>query len=84
MNERLRRIGAFLREFDAEVTELHERQRLCDRPWEEEFLHLAFDGREWQLHGHLTPLDDGRRRSVTRNGWCLGLRRAGASAPPRP
>jgi hypothetical protein len=70
LSDRLRRLGAFLREFDAEVTELHERQRLLNRPWEEEFLHWAYDGEAWHLHGHLTPPDDGRRRSVTSNGWC--------------
>jgi len=77
LSERLRRLGSSLREFDADVTELHERRRLCDRPWEEEFLHWAYDGREWQLHGHLAPPDDGRRRSVTRNGWCPAVRRGG-------
>jgi hypothetical protein len=80
LTDRLRRIGAFLREFDAEVTELHERQRLYNRPWEEEFLHWAYDGQTWQLHGRLTPPDDGRRRSVTKNGWCIGLQTSGASA----
>lgn len=80
LTDRLRRIGAFLREFDAEVTELHERQRLYNRPWEEEFLHWAYDGQTWQLHGHLTPPDDGRQRSVTKNGWCLGLRAHDTSA----
>ena len=48
VSDRLRRLGTALREFDAEVTELHERQRLLNRPWEEEFLHWAFDGQEWQ------------------------------------
>ena len=78
LTDRLRRLGSALRDFDAEVTELHERQRLRNRPWEEEFLHWAYDGREWHLHGHLTPPDDGRRRSVTRNGWCPALRERAA------
>jgi len=80
LSDRLRRVGTFLRELDAEVTELHERQRLYNRPWEEEFLHWAFDGREWQLHGHLAPPADGRRRSVTRNGWCPALLTSPASS----
>ena len=46
----------------------------------EQFLHWAFDGQEWQLHGRLAPPADGRRRSVTRNGWCPGLRTS--PAPP--
>jgi len=74
LRDRLHRLGAALREFDAEVTELHERQRLRNRPWEEEFLHWAYDGDAWQLHGRLTPPGDGRRHSVTRNGWCPALR----------
>jgi hypothetical protein len=78
LRNRLRRLTSALREFDAEVTELHERQRLLNRPWEEEFLHWAYDGRTWQLHGRLTPPNDGRRRSVTKNGWCPGLRIASA------
>jgi hypothetical protein len=84
LSDRLRRVGTFLRELDAEVTELHERQRLYNRPWEEEFLHWAYDGRAWQLHGHLPPPDDGRRRSVTKSGWCPGLHAVGASAATRP
>ena len=78
ISDRLRRLGVALREFDAEVTELHERQRLLNRPWEEEFLHWAYDGRQWHLHGHVAPPADGRRRSVTRGGWCPGLRRTAA------
>ena len=81
LTDRLRRIGAFLREFDAEVTELHERQHLLNRPWEEQFLHWAYDGETWHLHGHLTPPDDGRRRSITRSGWCPGLRQGVAAGP---
>jgi hypothetical protein len=81
LSDRLRRLGAFLREFDAEVTELHERQRLLNRPWEEEFLHWAYDGEAWHLHGHLTPPDDRRRRSVTSSGWCPGLRSTSTTAP---
>jgi hypothetical protein len=84
LSNRLRRLGESLREFDAELTELHERQHLLNRPWEEDFLHWAFDGREWQLHGTLTPPADGRRRSVTRSGWCVGLGREWARAAGRP
>jgi hypothetical protein len=84
LSERLRRVGESLREFDAEVTELHERQRLLNRPWEEDFLHWAFDGEEWQLHGTLPPPDDTRRHSVTRNGWCIGFARERARAAGHP
>jgi hypothetical protein len=79
LRDRLRRLGSALREFDAEVTELHERQRLCNRPWEEEFLHWADGGRE--LHGRLIP-PPGRGRGTTRSGWCSGLEGA-HGAPPR-
>jgi len=78
LRDGLRRLGAALREFDAEVTELTERQRLCNRPWEEEFLHWAYDGHEWHLHGRLTPPADGRRHSVTRTGWCPAIRLSAA------
>ena len=74
LNDRLRRIGAALREFDAEVTELNERQRLLNRPWEEDFLHWSYDGERWCLHGRLMPPTNGRRHSVTRSGWCPGRR----------
>lgn len=56
-----------LRAFFAEQARLHERRQLLDRPWEEDLLHWARDG---TLHGHLTPPADGRRRSVTSDGWC--------------
>ncbi len=83
-SDRLRRLGESLRDFDAEVTELHERQRLLNRPWEEDFLHWAYDGEEWHLHGTLTPPADGRRRSVTRSGWCVAFGRERARAACRP
>ncbi len=66
-----------LREFLAVQVELHERAALLDRPWEEDFLHWAGDGRE--LHGRLRP-PAGRGRSTTSSGWCPGLVRSrGAS-----
>jgi hypothetical protein len=73
--DRIRSWGAALRRFDGEVSELYERRALLDRPWEEEFLHWAFDGQRWHLHGTLPPPPDGRRRSVTTCGWCPGLAR---------
>ena len=57
----------------AEIRELEERRDLLNRPWEEEFLHWAYDGRQWHLHGHRMPGVGKRRRSVTSGGWCPGL-----------
>jgi hypothetical protein len=48
---------------------LHERQQLLARPWEEEFLHWAWDGQEWQLHGRLVAPGP-QRRGATADGWC--------------
>ncbi|MDT7555011.1 MAG: hypothetical protein QOI16_3551 [Pseudonocardiales bacterium] len=84
LSDRLHRLGKSLREFDAEVTELHERQRLLNRPWEEDFLHWAFDGQEWHLHGTLPPPAGRRRHSVTRNGWCVGVARERTRIRPAP
>jgi hypothetical protein len=67
-----------LREFLAVQVELHERAALLDRPWEEEFLHWAGDGRE--LHGRLVP-PHGRSRGATRSGWCPGLVRSRGASP---
>jgi len=63
------RLLQVLRTFLAEQERLYERQALRNRPWEEDFLHWSRDG---ALHGHLAPPDDGRRRSVTADGWCPG------------
>lgn len=63
-----------VREFLATQAELAQRQDLLNRPWEEELLHWAHDGRGWQLHGHLVPPPGRRRRSTTGSGWCPGLR----------
>lgn len=68
-----------LREFNATQIELQERVSLLNRPWEEEVTHWAHDGHDWQLHGHRPPPADGRRHSVTPDGWCPGNRRL----PPR-
>lgn len=72
VRERLRAALRALRGFWSEQRRLHERQQLRLRPWEEEFLHFALDGR---LHGHLPPPGDGRRYSVTAEGWCPGWAR---------
>lgn len=56
----------------AGYTRIHERQALLRRPWQEEVLHLARDG---SVHGHLLPPIDGRRHSVTSDGWCPGWAR---------
>jgi hypothetical protein len=63
-----------VREFLATQAELAQRQDLLNRPWEEDLLHWAYDGREWHLHGHLLPPPGRRRHSTTRAGWCPGLR----------
>jgi len=57
----------------AEIRELEQRRDLLNRPWEEEFLHWAYDGHEWRLHGHRIPGPGKRGRSVTSSGWCPGL-----------
>lgn len=72
---RLHRALIVLRNFFVEQAELHERMALLNRPWEEEYLHWVWDEDGWQLHGHALPPPDGRRRSVTRQGWCPALRR---------
>ena len=63
-----------LREAQAQQVELQERVLLRQQPWLEELLHWSYDGERWRLHGSRLPPRDGRRRSVTRSGWCPGLR----------
>jgi hypothetical protein len=67
-----------LREVWAGQVELQERLLLLNRPWEEQFLHWA-DG---ELHGTVAPPADGRRRSVTGQGWCPGGQPAARLAGP--
>ena len=68
--------GLFRRLWEAQAAqvELQERALLRQQPWLEELLHWSYDGEEWQLHGHRLPPRDGRRRSVTRDGWCPAVR----------
>lgn len=68
-NAEVKRMLQALREFYAAYARIHERQSLLNRPWEEDFLHFARDG---SVHGHLLSPSDGRRRSVTSDGWCPG------------
>jgi hypothetical protein len=63
-----RRLWALLREFNATQIELQEHLLLLNSPWEEEFMRWAYDGNEWQLHGHRPAPPDGRRHSVTSRG----------------
>jgi hypothetical protein len=72
---RPRRILRSTKQFLAEQAELHERMALLNRPWEEQFVHWAGDPSNPRLHGSVPPPRDGRRRSVTRSGWCPGLAR---------
>jgi hypothetical protein len=72
---RARRFSRRIRRFVADQAELHERLALLNRPWEETFLHWSGDADDLHLHGHVSPPRDGRRRSVTRGGWCPGLAR---------
>jgi hypothetical protein len=72
---RVGRVVAALRKFLTEQAELHERLALMNRPWEERFVHWAGDPEHPHLHGQIPPPQDGRRRSVTRGGWCPGLAR---------
>ncbi|ADB75222.1 hypothetical protein [Geodermatophilus obscurus] len=67
-----------LRGFLSVQVELHERAALLDRPWEEELLHWADDGRK--LHGRLVP-PPGRSRSTTSSGWCPGMVRNRGASP---
>ncbi len=67
----------------AEQAEIQERLALLDRPWEETFLHWSGDPTDPRLHGQITPPRDGRRRSVTRSGWCPGLLRERDRNEPR-
>jgi hypothetical protein len=67
-----------LREFLAVQVELHERAALLYRPWEEDFLHWAGDGRE--LHGRLVP-PPRRGRSTTGSRWCPGMVRSCGASP---
>jgi hypothetical protein len=67
------RFGAAIRALLADHAELAERLALQNRPWEEAFLHWSGDAAEPHLHGQYLP-PPGRRRSVTRAGWCLGVR----------
>lgn len=71
----LRRLASFWHT----LTELDERRSLIDRPWEERFLHWAWDGGELVLHGELLP--PRRRMSTTRGGWC---RKAAGRPDPAP
>jgi hypothetical protein len=73
---RLARLLAPLREFHATQLELQQRRWLLNQPWEEEFLHWAYDGEHGKLHGQVLPPPDGKRHSVTSSGWCPGIRRA--------
>jgi hypothetical protein len=67
-----RRLAALRRSW-RDYAEISERRALLNRPWEEEFVHWAFDGQQWHLHGHLIA-PGGRARSTTSSGWCPGLR----------
>lgn len=75
---RWRRLLVDLREFYATQVEMYERLDLMNRPWEEEFLHWVDTPRGPELHGHIAPPADGRRHSVTRQGWCLAARAGGS------
>ncbi|MEJ2867161.1 hypothetical protein WCD74_05250 [Actinomycetospora sp. OC33-EN08] len=69
-----------LTRFWAEQQELSERRHLLDRPWEERFLHWAWEDGGYVLHGELLP-SSRRRMSTTRGGWC---RRAAGRPSPHP
>ncbi|GAA4848790.1 hypothetical protein GCM10023201_46020 [Actinomycetospora corticicola] len=69
-----------LARFWAEQKEMSERLSLLERPWEEQYLHWAFEDGEIVLHGEFMPSRK-RRMSTTRGGWC---RRAAGRPSPRP
>ena len=79
---RLGRVFTPLCGFTVPEVEQAERQRLLDRPWEEEFLHWAHDGWRWRLHGHLPPPADGRRLGTTATGWCRAAHWGAGSGVP--
>jgi len=58
---------------------LRERIDLLHRPDEEQLLHWARDD---SLHGGVLPPQDGRRHSVTSDGWCPCWARQEAVARP--
>lgn len=64
------RLWTHLRRFHDEQVEMNQRLWLLNNPWEEDFLHWGADG---TLHGTRAPMP-GRRRGVTKSGWCIGLR----------
>ncbi len=74
-------LGRKLRAFWETQVWLAERRQLAMCPWEQDLLHWSRERDGWVLHGHLTP-PPGRRRSVTRDGWCACPPRAGQSAAP--
>jgi hypothetical protein len=86
----LKDLWRVFRDFNAQQVETWERIGLLNRPWEEERLHWARSEEGWVLHGHLPPPGHehghghGHGASVTRSGWCPGLRRPGRTEePPR-
>lgn len=62
-----------IRSFWGGQNELAEQLALLNRPWEEDFLHWSGDPAHPTLHGRFLP-PAGRRRSVTRGGWCIAMR----------
>ncbi len=80
------RLVTWLRERKDVQLELCERRVLLNRPWEEDFVHWAYDGSGWHLHGHLLPPHAKSRRSTTSRGWCPALRATELSTdvPPAP
>ncbi|WP_314173144.1 hypothetical protein [Streptomyces winkii] len=75
------------REFNARQVETWERIQLLNSPWEEDFVHWARGEDGWELHGRLPPPRDRHTRSVTRSGWCPGLKcpeGPGGRQPPVP
>lgn len=77
----LGRFLVWLRQINAEITELEQRRRLLSQPWLEDVMHWGLDGR---LHGTQTPDPGCRRLSVTSNGWCPGLLHTVPGGPDQP
>ena len=68
----IQRMRRAVRQGLRESRETQERLALLNRPWEERFLHWAYDGDTWVMHGELVPPRGGL--SITPLGWCPGLR----------
>jgi hypothetical protein len=76
----LHRLLLRLREAHAAQVELRQRVWLLNQPWLEDLMHWSYDDGRWVLHGQVLPRD-ARVRSLTRDGWCPGVRARSGDRP---